>query len=69
MIFSHFGLIGSPTLNGHGPIEVNIYEETFLMLQGLLVGDERGSKNISRVSELAKCLDHGGRGSTLIIFW
>ena len=33
------------------------------------MGGERGSKNINMVSELVKCLDHGGGGSTLIILW
>ena len=37
------------------------------MLLGLLVGDERGYKNINKVSKLAKFLDHGERDSTLII--
>ena len=36
--------VGSPTSVGHGPIVVNIYGGTFLPLQGLLVGDERGSE-------------------------
>ena len=31
------------------------------------MGGERGSKNINMVLELAKILDHGGGGSTLII--
>ena len=39
--------VGSPTSDEHDPIEVNIYEGTFLLLQGLLVGGERGSKNIN----------------------
>ena len=36
--------VGSPTSAKHGPIEVNIYGGTFLPLQGLLVGDKRGSE-------------------------
>ena len=37
------GSVGSPTSAKHGPIEVNIYGGIFLPLQGLLVGDKRGS--------------------------
>ena len=42
------GSVGSPTIARHGLIEVNIYGGTLLLLQGLLVGGERGSKNISK---------------------
>ena len=52
----------------HGPIEMNIYETTFL-LQDLLVGGERDSKNINMVSEMTGCLDYDGGGSTLNILW
>ena len=62
-----FPPIGSSTSIRHDSIEVKIYGGTFHLLQGLLVGGERGSKNINMVSELAKCLDHGGEGYTLII--
>ena len=41
------GSVGSPTSAGQGPIEVKIYGITFLLLQGFLVGGERGSKNIN----------------------
>ena len=34
---------GSP-ISGYSQIEVNIYKGTFLLLQGLLVGGEKGSK-------------------------
>ena len=61
-------IVGSSTSVEHGPIEVNIYETTFL-LQGLLVGGERDSKNISMVSEMIGCLDYDGGGSTLNILW
>ena len=61
-------IVGSSTLVEHGPIEVNISEATFL-LQGLLVGGERGSKNINMVSEITGCLDYDGGGSILIILW
>ena len=45
------GSVGSPTSAKHGPIEVDIYGGTFLPLQGLLVGDKRGSKISTMVSE------------------
>ena len=38
------GSVGSPTSAKHGPIEVNIYGGIFLPLQGLLVGNKRGSE-------------------------
>ena len=38
------GSVGSPTSAKHGPIEVNIYGGIFFPLQGLLVGDKRGSE-------------------------
>ena len=44
------GSVESPTLTGHGPIEVNIYKRTFLPLQVLLVGDERGSKILTNIN-------------------
>ena len=40
--------VGSPTSAKHGPIEVNIYGGTFLPLQGLLVGDKRGSEILTK---------------------
>ena len=38
------GSVGSPTSAKHGLIKVNIYGGIFLPLQGLLVGDKRGSE-------------------------
>ena len=42
------GSVGSPQLAGYSPIELNICGGVFLLLQGLLVRGERGSKNINK---------------------
>ena len=53
------GSVGSPTSIGQGLIEVNISGGTFLLLQGLLVGGERGSKNIN--TPFSKCKENKER--------
>ena len=42
------GIVGRPTSVGHSLVEVNIYEGTFLLLYSILMGSEKGSKNINR---------------------
>ena len=38
------GSVGSLISTGHGPTKVNIYKGIFLLLQGLLMCGEKGSK-------------------------